>query len=105
MLKSIQLSELIIHVITNLAILFFFSTYIYAASEPARAEPIKILFIGNSYTHMNDMPLIFERIAKAAGKEVKVEKNTRSGASLRIHSEREDMYEAIKQEKWDWTVC
>ncbi len=70
----------------------------------AQSEPLKILFIGNSYTHMNDMPRMFDKIAKDAGMNVIVEKNTQSGASFHVHSERKDMYKAIKKRQWDYIV-
>ncbi len=63
-----------------------------------------VLFIGNSYTHMNDMPSIFEKIAKAKDQRVLVEKSTKSGASLEEHSQREGMYKAIKSRPWDIVV-
>ena len=39
-------------------ILAFFAT----STVAAQSEPIKVLFIGNSYTHMNDMPKMFDKI-------------------------------------------
>jgi hypothetical protein len=68
------------------------------------SEPLKILFIGNSYTHMNDMPKMFDKIAKEAGLNVLVEKSAQSGASFHVHSEREDMFKAIKKRKWDYVI-
>ena len=103
MLKCKKLSEILVRGLYILSIPFLFSMSAFA-SDNARVEPTKILFIGNSYTHMNDMPSIFEKMAVAAGKKVQVEKNTRSGASFRVHSEREDMYEAIKSQQWDYVV-
>ncbi len=73
-------------------------------SYAQKVEPMSILFIGNSYTHMNNMPGIFEKIAVKAGKNVHVEKNTRSGASFKVHCERADMYEAIRSRKWDYVI-
>ncbi|MFT5779525.1 MAG: hypothetical protein ACI837_002484 [Crocinitomicaceae bacterium] len=67
-------------------------------------EPLKILFIGNSYTHMNDMPKMFDKIAKEAGLNILVEKSAQSGASFHVHSERKDMFRAIKKRKWDYVV-
>jgi len=67
-------------------------------------ESMSILFIGNSYTHMNSMPFIFDKIAKAKGKSVNVEMSTHSGFSFKQHSERADMYEAIASRKWDYVV-
>jgi hypothetical protein len=103
MLKCKKLSDVLVRGLCILLIPFLFSASAFA-SKNARVKPTRILFIGNSYTHMNDMPSIFEKMALAAGKKVKVEKNTRSGASFRIHSEREDMYEAIKSEQWDYVI-
>lgn len=80
-------------------IAFFCSTPIQAAEEP-----LKVLFIGNSYTHMNDMPSIFEKISTKSGKHILVEKNTQSGASFKVHSERQDMYDAIRSRKWDYVI-
>jgi hypothetical protein len=67
-------------------------------------DSLDILFIGNSYTHMNDMPNIFDKIAKAKGKSVHVEMNTRSGSSFNVHTTREDMFKVIKSRKWDYIV-
>jgi hypothetical protein len=67
-------------------------------------EATTVLFIGNSYTHMNDMPTIFEKIAKDKGQKVFVEKTTKSGANLKEHSGRADMFDKIKSRKWDIVV-
>lgn len=63
-----------------------------------------VLFIGNSYTHMNKMPEIFEKIAKTKGQRVHVEMSAQSGASLRVHCDRPDMFKAIKSRNWDVVV-
>lgn len=67
-------------------------------------EPLKFLFIGNSYTYMNDMPGIFEKMAQKSGKNVLVEKNTKGGASFRSHTGRADMFESIRKRQWDYVV-
>lgn len=53
---------------------------------------------------MNNMPESFEKISLNSEKKVKVVRNTHSGFCFAQHSEREDMYEAIKQEKWDFVI-
>lgn len=70
----------------------------------AQSEPLKVLFIGNSYTHMNDMPRMFEKISKDAGMDIIVEKSALSGASFRVHSERKDMFKAINKRQWDYVI-
>lgn len=74
------------------------------AQEEIQEEPLKFLFIGNSYTHMNDMPALFEKMAQKSGKNVLVEKNTKGGASFRSHTGREDMFKAIRKRDWDYVI-
>lgn len=84
----------------KLIVSFFFGTSAIAQTN----DVLDILFIGNSYTHMNSMPFIFDKIAKEKGKKVNVEMSTHSGFSFKQHSERADMYEAINSRKWDYVV-
>lgn len=46
---------------------------------------MRILLIGNSYTYYNDMPLMFETLARANGNEVEVDAVTRGGSRLYQH--------------------
>jgi len=92
-----QLKYLVILVVS----IFGLQNQVFAEIEE---EPLKFLFIGNSYTYMNDMPAIFEKMAKKSGKNVLVEKNTKGGASFRSHTGRADMFEAIRKRQWDYVV-
>lgn len=84
------------------ALLFLTTSIIYA--QTPKNDSLSILFIGNSFTHMNDMPSIFSKIATAKGKSIHVEKNTKAGASFHVHTTRNDMYSAISSRKWDYIV-
>lgn len=75
-----------------------------SSAVSAQTEPIKVLFIGNSYTHMNDMPSMFDKISNQAGMNVLVEKCAQSGASFKVHSERPEVYESINKRKWDYII-
>ena len=75
-----------------------------AGTASADTIPLKVLFIGNSYTHMHDMPKMFGKIAKKAGLNVLVEQSAQSSATFEIHSEREEMFEAINKRQWDYVV-
>jgi len=70
----------------------------------ADSIPLKILFIGNSYTHMNDMPKMFDKIARKAGLNVIVEQSAQSSATFQIHSERKEMFTAINKRQWDYVI-
>ncbi len=100
MLKTIDLKRIMLNSIKAFFISLFFSN----SASATNVEPLKILFIGNSYTHMNDMPGMLQHMANKGGQNAIIEKNTQSGASFRVHSKRDDMYEAIKRRKWDYVI-
>jgi hypothetical protein len=81
---------------------FLFSIVITFSQEAI--NPMNLLFIGNSYTHYNSMPMIFEKIAVSKKLKVAVEMNARSNHTLKMHSKRTEMYENIRKKKWDYVV-
>lgn len=66
------------------------------------AQTKNVLFIGNSYTHMNNMPKIFEFLAKSKGKKVYADSIAVSGSTLKLHTERPTTYTKMKSRKWDY---
>jgi hypothetical protein len=87
-----------------LCFILFLSVNFSFSAQTKKSDSLSILFIGNSFTHMNDMPSIFSKIAVSKGKAIHVEKNTQSGASFRLHSTRLDMFAKINSRKWDYIV-
>ncbi len=85
-------------------VIVYFLLFINFSAFSGPSDSLKILFIGNSFTHMNSMPKIFERLCKEKEKPVYVQMNTLAGASFKVHFTRNDMYEAIKSKKWDYIV-
>lgn len=51
---------------------------------------MRILFIGNSYTFQNDMPVIFQRLAQENGISVEVDEITKGGRYLSANNDPED---------------
>src|SRR5262249_26174043 len=49
------------------------------------AEPLKVLFIGNSFTARNDLPGLIARLAATRGKSLQHRLISAGGASLRTH--------------------
>ena len=68
------------------------------------SDTTNILFIGNSFTGNNDMPGIFQKIARAKQKIVHVEKSWKGGASLRDQTLRPELFQSIKKGNWDVVV-
>ena len=62
------------------------------ADEPT---PVKILFIGNSQTYYNDMPLIVEGLAKADGMNYQVQSITASNYKLSQYATTGNAYNTI----------
>lgn len=81
--------------------------FLYSFTASAGNEgvsPMNVLFIGNSFTHMNKMPVIFDKIAKSRGVKLNVEMSAKSGHSFRMHCDRPELFKAIKSKKWDYIV-
>ena len=51
---------------------------------------MNVLFIGNSYTYYNDMPLLFERLANSNHKNVTVFSITQGGRQLESYTDTSD---------------
>jgi hypothetical protein len=64
----------------------------------------RVLFIGNSYTYVNDMPGMFAALAKAGGHPVKVSMVANGGWYLKDHAASADTINAITGSTWDIVV-
>ena len=69
---------------------------------------IRILFIGNSYTYFNEMPLMVEAMATVDGTNAQVESSVAGGYSLAQHADPCDPVGAVTlaklQEPWDFVI-
>lgn len=77
-------------------ILFFNLCFILKAQDS-----IKVLFVGNSYTYVNDLPGILTRLAQTNGKTVLAASFTSGGARFMTHWQNEDLKQAIKNGNYD----
>jgi len=75
-----------------------------ANAAPTEVEPMNVLFIGNSYTHMNKMPKMFEKVALSKGVRINVEMSAKSSHTFEMHSKRPEMFNKINSKKWDYVV-
>jgi hypothetical protein len=71
---------------------------------PVLSQEVKILFIGNSLTYFNNMPLMFANLAKASGKEVYVDQATLAGMPLRQLVYDQSVVSKINEKAWDYIV-
>lgn len=85
------------------ALVLIFSLCI-SVSTLFATEPLKILFIGNSFTHMNAMPKQFDKLAKSLDQKVLVEMEAKSNHTLKMHCARPELFKTINSKKWDYVI-
>jgi hypothetical protein len=64
----------------------------------------RVLFIGNSYTSVNDLPTMFAELARSGGHRVETGMATDNGASLADHAGSSATARALTSAKWNFVV-
>ncbi|HET7706102.1 MAG TPA: hypothetical protein VFM36_08455 [Thermoanaerobaculia bacterium] len=77
---------------------------VVASNADASRSDLRILFIGNSLTFWNEMPWMFEQVARSLGARPKTQFSGRSGLSLRAHWREGRAQKSIAEGKWDFVV-
>lgn len=87
-------------------ILILLFTILVASSGIAQQK--KVLFLGNSYTAVNDLPSMVKDLAEAGGHDLYVDKNTPGGYTLAFpsngHLYNQTSLDKIAAENWDYVV-
>jgi hypothetical protein len=68
------------------------------------AAPLKVLFIGNSFTARNNVPDLVAQLAESRGKRLQHRLISAGGASLRMHWNKGDAQKAIRQTRYDYVA-
>jgi hypothetical protein len=76
------------------------------ASRASAAEPpLKVLFVGNSYTFVNDLPAMLVSLADAAGgRRIDVDRHLMGGCTFERHVNETKAIPKIQQKRWDVVV-
>lgn len=64
----------------------------------------RVLFIGNSYTYVNDLPNTFANLARAGGHQTEVGMSAQGGWMLSDHVKSSDTISMINAKKWNFVV-
>ncbi len=69
-------------------------------------RPVRVLFIGNSYTYFNNLPVMLERVAASVTPPRRIETKmvVEGGATLRRLWEQKKALGVIQNEQWDYVV-
>jgi hypothetical protein len=76
----------------------------HPAPLPPAGPAISILFIGNSYTFVNDLPKLITELAKSGGHPVSTSSIAPGGWTLAQHADSDKTIEKINERKWDYIV-
>ncbi|HLN32139.1 MAG TPA: hypothetical protein VK395_30700 [Gemmataceae bacterium] len=74
------------------------------ANRTREMAPLKLLFIGNSFTARNDLPGLLTQLAVTRGKSIRHRLNSAGGASLRQHWNAGKALEATKEGHFDYVI-
>jgi hypothetical protein len=75
------------------------------SARAADPQPLKVFFVGNSYTYGNDLPKLIAELAKAGGQRpIEFEKLTPGGWTFKKHWEESKVADKIAAKKWDIVV-
>ena len=67
-------------------------------------RPLKVLFIGNSFTQRNNLPGMLQRMAEAVGAGMEWRLLSVGGASLRTHWNKGEAAKAMAEGQYDYVV-
>ncbi len=79
-------------------------TFLFVFNIALNATTRKVLFIGNSYTYTNNMPLIVDSIASAMGDTLLYDSRTVGGYTLQQHSTDSVTINKIFSQQWDVVI-
>ncbi|UAM98152.1 hypothetical protein K8354_18040 [Polaribacter litorisediminis] len=86
----------------SLLIILFFNN-----SFTAQNKPIKVLFVGNSFTYYHNLPQVVSAMAKSQGYTINTRHSTIGGATLEDHWKSKrgvQTRKMIENEHWDYVV-
>ncbi len=73
-------------------------------TQSSSSQQLRVLFIGNSFTYVNDLPRLTARLAANESRPLETRMVTGGGASLQSHWDDGQALAAIKGARWDYVV-
>jgi hypothetical protein len=83
---------------------FFLLFYLSVQSLYAQHKKASVLFIGNSYTYVNNLPLLLDSMANAGGDTLIWDMSAPGGYTLQMHSAYSVTLSKIQSQQWDYVV-
>ncbi len=83
---------------------FLVLLYLLISTVNLKSQNFKVLFIGNSYTAVNNLPLTVSNIATSLGDTLTYDSNTPGGYTFNLHSSNVTTLSKINAQAWDFVV-
>ncbi len=74
------------------------------AASPLFSQQVNVLFLGNSYVAVNNLPATISSLLEGSDKKMYYDSNTPGGCTLDMHSTSEASLEKIRLGGWDYVV-
>jgi hypothetical protein len=85
-------------------LIFVYQTLAVCIDLPGAGKCTRVLFIGNSYTSVNDLPATFAALAKSGGHPVQTDAADEGGWTLADHLKASETANLLKSAQWDYVV-
>jgi hypothetical protein len=84
---------------------FGVSRWLGGSCNPLSGSPcVRVLFLGNSYTYVNDLPTVFRELARSGGRNVETAMVAIGGETLADHAGSPESLAAIRGTQWQFVV-
>ncbi len=84
--------------------IIFTSVFSICGLHAQTDDTLRVLFVGNSHTYFNNMPLLFDSLSQSAGRHVITGMSAPGGYTLEQHSALTVTIDLINQGTWDYVV-
>lgn len=82
----------------------FLILFIFFNAHLSISQDEKVLFIGNSFTFIEDIPNMFYEMANSTGDVLIVDSQTAGGATFEFHANSQNVTDKINSENWNFVV-
>jgi len=81
-----------------------FTILLITGTFVAHAQVKKVLFLGNSYTSANNLPLLVKNIALSFGDSLFTDQNVPGGHTYKLHTTNTTTLSKIQAQEWDYVI-
>jgi len=83
---------------------YFLALLTYSFTAISQSQIKRVLFIGNSYTNVNNLPSLLANVALSTGDSIIYDSNTPGGYTFQGHINNQTTLNKIAQGNWDYVV-